>query len=220
MKRFILSIFILASVGELASTFIDFPTMHLVCKPLIMVALGLYYYLSVSNENRSVSVLAAIVFSLAGDILLMLHGYFMEGLIAFLISHVLYIIAYRQHRDEQSKNILRGVHSIRLAFPIILAGTGLVIILYPSLGNMKIPVVVYAIVLSSMVLSALFRFGKTNATSFWMVFLGAVLFMISDSILAIDKFLSPLAYSSLWIMLTYIIAQFLIVQGLLKHNRD
>jgi uncharacterized membrane protein YhhN len=68
-----------------------------------------------------------------------------------------------------------------------------------------------------MVLNALFRFGRTNAESFWLVFSGAVLFMASDSILAIDKFLKPVTYGGFLIMLTYIAGQYLIVTGLIRH---
>jgi uncharacterized membrane protein YhhN len=77
---------------------------------------------------------------------------------------------------------------------------------------------VYAGVLTYMVLSALFRFGKTNSGSFTMVFGGAILFMMSDSLIAINKFLEPLSMAGFWVMITYITAQFLIVKGLLKHE--
>ena len=104
------------------------------------------------------------------------------------------------------------------AVPFILAGTGLIVVLYPFLGDLKIPVIFYALVLILMVLSALFRYGYTNNVSFWMVFCGAVLFMVSDSVLAINKFLEPVSHGAFWIMLTYCSAQFFIVSGLTKHT--
>jgi uncharacterized membrane protein YhhN len=109
---------------------------------------------------------------------------------------------------------------VRLAFPIVLAGTGLVVILYSKLGDLQIPVIVYAAVITTMVLTALFRYGRTSNSSFWQVFIGAVLFMISDSILAINKFLDPITNAGLYIMITYVAAQFLIVHGILKHPVD
>jgi uncharacterized membrane protein YhhN len=144
----------------------------------------------------------------------------MVGLGAFLVSHIFYILTYRQHQSSDTSNELQGLQRIRYAFPIILSGTGLVVILYSRLGGMKIPVLIYAIVLTAMVLVALFRFGKTNSSSFAMVFGGAILFMISDSLIAINKFLEPLHLAGLWIMTTYIAAQYLIVTGLSKHNLD
>jgi uncharacterized membrane protein YhhN len=220
MKKIALILFLLASGGELISTLASVQMLDTICKPLIMVSLGLFYFFSVDAEDRSALVLGAIIFSFTGDVLLMYPDKFILGLAAFLFSHICYILAYRQHRGDDQDNALKGVHRIRLAFPVILAGCGLVVILYPVLGDLKIPVIIYAIVISTMVLTALFRMGKTSTTSFWMVFIGAMLFMVSDSILAINKFLSPITLSGFWIMLTYITAQFLIVSGLLKHDNQ
>jgi uncharacterized membrane protein YhhN len=93
-------------------------------------------------------------------------------------------------------------------------------VLYPVLGDMRIPVVVYAVTITSMVLNALFRYGRTTATSFGLVMAGAILFMISDSILAINRFLDPVSHASGWVMLTYILAQYLIIRGLLSHPAE
>jgi uncharacterized membrane protein YhhN len=217
MKKIFLILFIVASVAELISEIANIPMLYYISKPLIMATLIGYY--AVISSVRSIVVIAAMFFSLVGDVLLMNPAYFIPGLVAFLISHVVYIIAYRQHRDEYRGDPLTGVHRARMAFPIILAGSGLVFILYPSLGDLKIPVIVYAGVISFMALTALFRYGTTNAKSFWLVFTGAILFMMSDSILAANKFLAPISNGGLWIMLTYITAQFAIVNGLLHHER-
>lgn len=144
--------------------------------------------------------------------------YFMLGLASFLTAHVFYIFTFRQFKLEDDSQALQGLQRIRFSFPIILYGTGLVVILYSRLGDLKIPVLLYALVLTLMVLNALMRFGRTSTPSFVMVFGGALLFMISDSILAVNKFLDPIPYSGFWIMSTYISAQFLIVYGLLKHK--
>jgi uncharacterized membrane protein YhhN len=220
MKKIFLGLFCLAVIIECLGGFFDSSEIHLISKPMIMLMLGSYYVVA-SGADRSMIILLAVVFSLAGDILLLNPEYFIAGLVAFLIAHVLYIFAYRQHVDhEQSESSLRGIHRIRLAFPIVLAGMGLVVILFPFLGDLKIPVTVYAVVITSMVLTALFRYGKTKAASFWMVFAGAVCFMISDSILAINKFLLIVKASDLWIMLTYSVGQFLIIEGLLRHHES
>jgi uncharacterized membrane protein YhhN len=78
-------------------------------------------------------------------------------------------------------------------------------------------VLVYALVITLMALSALFRYGRTTIKSFALVFGGSVLFMMSDSILAVNKFIEPVRHADFWIMLTYIGAQFLIVSGILRH---
>ncbi len=222
MKKIALISFFIVALGELISIAAQLDQLQLVCKPLIMVTLGVYYLLSV-GEDRSFVVLLAIIFSLAGDVSLMFDSidaiYFIIGLISFLISHVFYIVAYRQHQYGEQSDSLQGIQKLRAAFPIVLAGTGLVVILYPTLGDLKFPVVVYALVLVVMALNGLFRLGRTNTISFWLVFVGAMFFMVSDSVLAINKFLNPLPYAGLLIMSTYISAQFLIIEGLIAHTR-
>jgi uncharacterized membrane protein YhhN len=224
MKKIFLYLFMLASAGVLLAEIGDADLVHMICKPAIMITLGLHYWITQRDQGEvlSKSVVLAIIFSCAGDTLLMFQGkdgsFFIYGLGAFLVAHIFYILAYRQHQSSDTSNELQGLQKIRYAFPILLSGTGLVVILYSRLGGMKIPVLIYAIVLTGMVLAALFRFGKTSASSFALVFGGAILFMISDSLIAINKFLEPLSMAGMWIMVTYIAAQYLIVTGLLKHK--
>lgn len=219
MKKISLYLFILASLGEILSEIIELQSLHQVCKPLIMVTLGIYYLCHA--EYRSTIVWLAIFFSLAGDVLLMFESehpkFFIFGLAAFLMAHLCYILAYRKHQNQSLENSLKGVQKIRFSFPIILAGTGLIVVLYPSLGSLKLPVVVYAFVLIVMVINSVFRFGRTSNVSFWLVFVGSIFFMFSDSVLAINKFFKPVTAVGFWVMSTYILAQFLIIQGLVKH---
>jgi uncharacterized membrane protein YhhN len=224
MKRIFLYLFVAVSAGDIVSILAEIQWLETICKPAIMITLGLYYWASQKEKQEfvAVNVLVAIVFSCLGDTLLMLQRlnptYFMVGLGAFLLAHIFYIFAYRQHQGENSADELQGLQKIRFGLPIILSGTGLVAILYSRLGDLKIPVLIYAAVITYMVLTALFRFGKTNTGSFAMVFGGAILFMISDSLLAVNKFIEPLDYANFWIMTTYITAQFLIVRGLVRSS--
>jgi uncharacterized membrane protein YhhN len=71
-----------------------------------------------------------------------------------------------------------------------------------------------------MALTALFRYGRTNSKSFLLIFIGAVLFMVSDSVLAINKFHNAFSAAGALIMLTYCLAQFLIVEGALVHEKS
>ncbi len=217
IDRILLILFFIVSIGELVSEVTPNQLLHTVTKPMIMISLIAWYI--TASSARSTITIAAMVASLAGDVLLMNPDHFIGGLVAFLISHVLYIFSYRQHQDADSVHPLSGVHRVRLAFPILLAGTGLVVILYPSLGALKIPVMIYAAVITWMALTALFRYGRTTSKSFWLVFAGAILFMTSDSILAINKFLSPIGNSGILIMITYISAQYCIATGLVEHER-
>lgn len=222
MKKIALYLFILVAIVHLISFSFDLVLLTLITKPLIILTL-LFYYL-VNTPNRSTLFVTALAFCWLGDVLLMFQSeqplFFMGGLVSFLMGHVLYIFCYRQMRNEISKNELLGPQKIRYALPIILAGTGLVVILYPSLGGLTIPVMIYALVLTVMVLQALYRFGFTSKRSFALVFIGALFFMASDSLLAINKFLEPIPFASLSIMFTYITAQYLIVEGTIAHHKN
>jgi uncharacterized membrane protein YhhN len=222
MKRVSLILFVLVGLAELVAGIFDIQYLHTACKPLIMITLGLYY--SVYSTQRSLVVYLAILFSFIGDTTLMLESrdpiFFTVGLGAFLLAHVFYTLAYRQHQYLADDNALQGIQKMRFAFPVVLWGTGLVVVLYPTLGNLKIPVALYAIVLIVMVVNSIFRYYRTHPASFWLVFGGSVFFMISDSLLAINKFLKPVAAGQVWVMSTYMLAQFLIITGLCRHMNN
>ncbi len=221
MRKIIISVFVLVSCVELSVVFFMEQGADIFIKPVIMLTLGLYYLASVAKEERSMLVVLAVLFCCGGDTFLMLQhinsSFFIFGLVSFLIAHVLYTLSYRNHAHETDENELQGIQKIRFAFPIVLAGTGLIIVLYPVLGDLRFPVIVYALILVIMVLNALFRYGRTTYKSFWMVFTGAVLFMVSDALLAVNRFLEPVEAGTFWVMFTYISAQFLIVEGLIVH---
>jgi uncharacterized membrane protein YhhN len=189
-------------------------------KPLLLPLLLLYYLASAGAGNRNPVLVAALVLSFLGDVLLMQGDrelFFMLGLASFLGTHLCYILVYSRFRGGENEQMLRGIQRLRYSFPVLLAGFGLLGILMPHAGGMRIPVAAYALVLMAMVLAALYRFGRTSGRSFGLVFGGAILFMMSDSLLAVNKFIEPLPGASFWIMLTYCSAQYLIIRGLLLH---
>lgn len=219
-STFFLISFIVVSVAEIMALTFDWLGVHEVAKPLIMLSL-IGYYLSAA-KMRSPLFVRALFFGWAGDVLLLFQeenaGFFMGGLVAFLIGHVLYILSLRKSRWTDTSAGLLPTQRIRFSFLVLLAGCGLITLLLPHLGNLKIPVIIYAVVLMIMVLSAFDRFGRTTSNSFWLVMSGAVLFMISDSVLAINKFYSPFPYGGVVIMITYIAAQYFIVRGVIGHS--
>jgi uncharacterized membrane protein YhhN len=192
-----------------------------ISKPLIVPFLG-GYYMAGKNIYRSKPLLVALMACWIGDVALMLVGlnanWFLVGLASFLVGHIFYIITYRQHRSEAVENGLLTVQKIRASIPVVLAGTGLVVILYPHLDGLQFPVMIYATAIIIMVMNAIFRFGRTNARSFWLTLSGSIIFMVSDAILAINKFMGEIDGAGVIIMLTYIVAQFLIVEGLRRHD--
>ena len=209
--------FITVSLGDIVSLIGDFQA-HYIFKPAIMLMLIGYYFSMVAQRNTSF--VRALFFCWVGDFVLMFAEqdelFFMLGLVAFLIGHLFYIFSFGQLVWEREGGLL-PTQKVRYVFPILLAGTGLMVLLYPVLGAMKIPVMVYSIVLMLMASYALLRVGRTSRSSFSWVFIGALFFMLSDSLLAINKFYSGFYMASIAVMVTYLTAQFMIVKGVLLH---
>jgi uncharacterized membrane protein YhhN len=189
-------------------------------KPFLIpfLLLGVYFH---SDFPSKKFLLTALTFSWFGDIILLFADrdemYFIIGLIAFLLSHITYILLFnKQIKPKNTKNkavFWMGVTAIIMYLIVMIA------MLLPSLGDLTIPVFVYALVISTMLLFAFkgFLIWKTPAN--WYILTGAVIFVSSDSILAFNKFYKPLVLSSFLIMLTYLVAQYLIVSGILKLNQ-
>lgn len=194
------------------------PDLTLFTKPLLIPTLLGYYLFETKHLNKVM--VSALVFCWLGDCLLMFTEsgkvYFVSGLGTFLIGHLMYIVCFRQITNTRNQSIPYFFYLIS-AIPIVFAGW-LVHNLWIGLHDLKIPVVAYTLVIMAMFLHALRRMGATNQTSFILLTSGALLFMVSDSLLAYNLFGSPLPYASLMIMCTYLAAQFLIVKGVLKHQ--
>ena len=97
--------------------------------------------------------------------------------------------------------------------PVIIYGVVLVSYLYSDLNDMRLPVILYAIVILTMLTGAINRIDKVKKGSYYLVLFGAILFVISDSSIAVNKFSHHFESSGFVIMSTYIVAQYLIVTG-------
>ncbi|AYN03473.1 lysoplasmalogenase [Flavobacterium sp. 140616W15] len=188
-------------------------------KGLLIPILWLAVYFSEDFPSKKI-LLGALLFSWIGDVILLFANiseiYFILGLVAFLISHVIYIILFnKQNKPNVSKN--KGVFFIGLGFILVYLTTMLTVLL-PKLGDLQLPVIVYALTISTMLLYAFsgYLIWKKPANTY--IFIGAIVFVLSDSILAMDKFYEPIYKNSFFIMLTYLMAQYLIVIGILKLN--
>lgn len=188
---------------------------HYIAKPAIVVSLMFLFIKTSEGISKSIKriTILALGFSVLGDILLMFVDqsphFFTVGLVAFLLAHIMYIVVFLKHRNKQ-KSIVGFV------ILLLVYASGLFYLLKDGLGDMLIPVIVYMIVILSMATTAFIRKGIVNQMSYNLVFVGAIFFMISDSILALNKFYQPIPFSNISIMLTYALAQFLIVIGILK----
>lgn len=169
-------------------------------KPLLIPLLG--WMLLGSEWKKMCWVWIGLFFCWVGDVLLMLPmDLFLFGLASFLIAHLFYI----RHFWGAWKRKAQPFRTIYLA-GVVLYLIGLTAILTPVLGEMRIPVIVYGLVISAMLLFALHA-GATDYA------VGAVLFVLSDSVLALNKFHTSFLLAGSLIMLTYGLAQYFIVTG-------
>jgi uncharacterized membrane protein YhhN len=220
-KKFWYLLFAVILIVDLAGIQLQNKDLQIFSKPLIIPVLIGFFDSQLTSITKGISrwILAALLFSLAGDALLMFEEknsiFFLLGLSAFLLAHIFYIVFFHRVRvKEKVKSnpwLLVGVVAYYAA---------LITLLSPFLGDMKIPVLVYGIVISFMFMLAMHMlFIKNKSAGQWMMF-GALLFVISDSVLAINKFYQPFEFAGILIMLTYGLAQLFIVEGASRYIRS
>lgn len=213
MKPNWLILYATSAAAVLFGLLLDIQLLYIVAKPLLMITLALYF-ISASKGYPSwrVYVVLALVFSWGGDVFLISSNWFVAGLVSFLFAHVFYIIAYQKtgaaHGELKPLDIIKFV-----IYGVVLIG-----IIYPGMGDMLAPVLIYALVLLAMGVWAHKRRGATTNTSFKLVAAGAILFAISDGLIAVNKFAFEVPAERILVMSIYMTSQYLIVQGLVKHK--
>ncbi len=184
---------------------------HYLFKPLTMVmavwlVLGRGGVASALPASGRWLLAAALTASLAGDVFLMLPSKaFIPGLASFLVAHLFYIALFRQ-----------GVawFPSRTSMVVTLAlGIAMLMVLWPNLADpvLRGAVTVYGLVICLMAAQAIGRATRLRDSNANLVALGACVFMASDTLIAINRFVTPIALSSLWILSSYYLAQSLIV---------
>jgi uncharacterized membrane protein YhhN len=188
-------------------------------KPFLIPFLLLTVYFNRDFSSKKY-LLTALLFSWFGDIILLFADrnelYFIIGLVAFLLSHIAYIVLFNKQikaKKSKSSTVFWIGIALIIAYLIIM-----IALLLPNLGDLTIPVFIYALVISTMLLFAFKGFLLWETPANWYILLGAIVFVSSDSILAFNKFYQPVMRSSFLIMVTYLAAQYLIVSGILKLN--
>jgi uncharacterized membrane protein YhhN len=208
------------TVINLFAVFIGETLVRYLTKPLLMPVLMVAYLLGHNRKNVFSRILmVGLFFSWLGDIFLMIQNegiYFILGLCCFLTTHIQYIVYFLKTKAD-GKSFLQDRPWL-LAI-IIVYGGGLLYIVWPGLGELKIPVIVYAVIICTMLSMAWWQYGRLPTQTAILFISGAALFVLSDSILAIGKFVHPFIGDGLVIMATYVAAQVMIVLGSLSHQQ-
>ena len=206
---------ILASMG--AATYLYGVSTHalllcLLSKPLpVLALLGWLQDAPASPYRRWISI--GLLCSLLGDILLAWPvDLFVYGLGAFLLAHLAYLKAYLVDCRRPA------VPALALA---LLAGVGLFSMMAAKgLGDLLIPVAVYALAISAMLWRALARLGShVPKRSAWLAAAGALAFVVSDSLIGIDRFVLPFGAAPYLIILSYWIGQWGITASVFSQSK-
>jgi uncharacterized membrane protein YhhN len=174
-------------------------------KPLTTSLLLLLAALSTSAHGAryQLAIVIGLACSLIGDIFLMLlRDRFVPGLASFLLAHVAYLVAF-------TADVPLGT-APALALPLLAAAAPLLRLLWPGLGTLRLPVVVYATTILLMVWLAWGRGWTLLTPGAMFAASGATFFMASDAILALDRFHRPIRQAQSLIMTSYVAAQALI----------
>ena len=218
-KKIILAFWVLSLIDIVGIT-TEYDILHFIAKPLLIPALLLLLFFTMSVVPGKKLLMTGLFFSWMGDVFLLFEAkqalFFIFGLVCFLTTHIFYITYFLRNR---SANI-----SLLKKYPVFIAlviayGVSLVWLLFPYLGDLKLPVMVYAAVICTMLLCSLHIYLKVNKKAAGFYLSGAVAFVLSDSLLAINKFYQSFAYAGVFIMLTYCAAQYFIVRGYIEQKQ-
>jgi alkylglycerol monooxygenase len=184
--------------------------LHRLFKPLAML-LAIVFVASRPGWLRTqrafdLKLLAALVLCLAGDVFLMFPGYFIPGLVSFLVAHLCYLALFAQG--------VRWFPSGRVLLATLTVAGLMYAFLFPHLQPvLKVAVAAYALVIALMAAQAIGRALVLRDAAAVGVAVGAGFFMLSDAVLAINRFAQPLPMAAFWVLATYYVAQVLIVRN-------
>ena len=217
MNILLIAAFVFAALEALALSR-DWLKLEYIAKPAVILALFFWLWTSAGLNGALLWFGLGLFLSLAGDVLLMisLDRLFLAGLVAFLFAHVAYVIGFNTPVPEMS------VWGIALAVIIGIGGARVIRRILAPLeskgqGHMRTPILVYSIVISLMILSAMLKLTdvKWEAGTALLVSLGAILFYISDIILAWNKFVSPLQHGRIYNIAAYHLGQIALIAGVI-----
>jgi uncharacterized membrane protein YhhN len=211
-------LFVADLLAELTAIAFEWNNIRFITKPLLLIILFAWFITS-SKKYLPLRyyIAAALFFSWLGDIFLLNENVsygFIAGLAGFLIAHIMYILFFLRLRAKQ---LSPKPWNVFIIAAVIVYASALFNFLYPHIGNLKIPVAVYALAISAMLVTAVHAFKHCNDKAASNCISGAVLFIMSDSLLAVNKFYAALPAAEIFIMLSYSLAQFAITKGSLQY---
>lgn len=205
--------FVLASIIDIIGIIFSIPILVYIFKPFIILSLLFLYVFSLPKRLKWYVMALELCFF--GDVFLMFSGelFFSAGLVLFLIAHVLFIKIVISRIKEV--NFLKMIFS---TLPFLAVFGLLIYTLKDSLHEMLGPVIIYGLTIATFGTVSLIDFLNTKSKKSLLMLFGAVIFMISDSLLAINKFYNPAHVLEVIVMATYVLAQYFIFRSMVQKN--
>lgn len=208
-ERLLQVLLITVAALSTASSALGLIELHFIFKPLAML-LAIVFVAARANHSGARTrfdalLMAALAASLAGDVFLMLPGdFFISGLASFLVGHLFYLALFHQGVPWfPSRRALLGTLGL---------GAAMYAWVWNGLGEpaLQLAVAAYVSVIALMAAQAIGRATLQRDVATSAVALGACVFMLSDALIAINRFVTPLPLASLWVLSSYYLAQILI----------
>lgn len=234
--RSFLSAYVLLGVLNAISLVTGNTEGELLTKPLLMPLLAGWLIVEVRHHWSTPArwLLGALGFSWIGDLLLLGDSDLMfgVGMAAFLVAQVMLVAAFTCVRGIRFRRgiVQLGAEPARgaveqhrlLLLPFGAYYAAFIAILWPSAGALRLLAALYGLAILAMAAAALNLLGRVPARAAWVTFAGAVLFVLSDSLIALEAFgpLQPSAWHAALVMTAYVAAQGLIAVGLVTGVRD
>jgi len=216
----------LLAVLELTGEFLDNRSLILYTKPFLMPVLAIWMVRRTPGIRRFLrqTVLAGLLFATLGDVFLMFAGgeydalFFLLGLGAFLTTQACYLGGYLSEVNLRT-GYLRKQPWLVAVFVLFLSG--FLVWLWSGIPEgLRLPVAVYGTIITAMALGALNWRGQVQPGIFVSLIAGALLFMLSDCLIAAARFGHPFAVSRIAVMATYLLGQWLIVRAVAERLRQ
>ncbi len=220
-KHGILIFFVVLAI-HMACIYVGWDVFRLLTKLFLLPILILHYFIHTKQIGTQVSrwVLTGLFFSFMGDLLLTQSGevFFLVGMLAFMGTHICnsaYFLNIQTISIQKGRPIWVGTVILLIIILSILK------ILNPYLGNFQQPIIGYMIIIGSMTVLAGNTIGSTNyqKVAIGCFIPGAALFVLSDGVLALNKFLYHEKLLDILVMLTYGLAQYFLVSGFIQTSK-
>lgn len=203
-KIIITILFFVVLAIDIYAVVVENKGLEMTFKPLIVTLLAVLYLMSV--RKPSFWYLSALLFCFWGDILLLFQEkHFVLGLVSFLVAHLLYIKLISIHLYK-----VTVMSVIKFSIPFVLYFSTIIFLTVNNLKSFLVPVIVYGLVISAFGTTTLVNYVQNKNKTDLLLLLGATIFILSDSFIALNKFYISHPIYGVLIMLTYGVAQYLI----------